>query len=251
MRLLAFNTAFDTASAALWAGAPGSDPNDAVCHAANRTDARGQAEALMPMITELMAEAGWRFHDLDAIAVARGPGSFTGVRTGLAAARGLALASGAPVRAVSTLDALAQSACAAPRDGGALEAPVLCALASRRQEVFVQLFDPAGAALAEPRALVPAAVCGYLDLHDVRAAAVGVVGSAGGSVLQALAADGRAAHPLAGPDVPDAGWIAYAAALMPDAATGTDAPLYLRPASATPARDGGRLRPTAADRPSQ
>ncbi len=249
MRLLAFNTAFDTAFAALWSGAPGSHPDDAVCRAADRAETRGQAEALMPMITGLMAEAGWRFQDLDAIAVARGPGSFTGVRTGLAAARGMALASGAPVRAVSTLEALAKAACCGPADRTDRDTPVLCALASRRPEVFAQLFDPAGAALAAPQALVPAAVPEYLDRHDVRAADLGVVGSAAPSVLPALAAVGRAAHAIAGPDIPDAGWIAYAAALMPEASADTGTPLYLRPASATPARDGGRLRPTAGGKP--
>ena len=68
---------------------------------------RGQAEALIPMVREAMERAKASFDDLAYIAVTTGPGSFTGVRVGLAAARGLALAAGLPMVGVSVCDAAA------------------------------------------------------------------------------------------------------------------------------------------------
>jgi tRNA threonylcarbamoyladenosine biosynthesis protein TsaB len=72
--------------------------------------ARGQAERLAPLVDELMDEAGLRFDQLDAIAVTRGPGAFTGLRVGLAFARGLALALDKPCLGFSTLEVLAAGA---------------------------------------------------------------------------------------------------------------------------------------------
>ena len=79
-------------------------------------------------VDALLAAAGARPADVDAIAVGTGPGSFTGVRIGIATARGLALALGVPVAGVSTLDALAAGA---PR--------ALPVIDARRREVFVPL----------------------------------------------------------------------------------------------------------------
>src|SRR6185312_6342874 len=73
--------------------------------ARRRDIARGHAEALMPMIEDAMAEAELAFDALDLVAAAVGPGSFTGLRTGLAAARGLALALDKPTHGVSSLAA--------------------------------------------------------------------------------------------------------------------------------------------------
>jgi len=71
---------------------------------------RGQAEELTPMIGRVMAAAGMKFTDLDHIAVTVGPGSFTGLRIGLAAARGLGLAASVPVGGVSSFDVAAKIA---------------------------------------------------------------------------------------------------------------------------------------------
>src|SRR3974390_2816555 len=65
--------------------------------------ARGQAEALMPLIERVMVEADIGFTSLDRIAVTTGPGSFTGLRVGISAARGLALATGKPAIGLTTL----------------------------------------------------------------------------------------------------------------------------------------------------
>ena len=67
------------------------------------------SERLMPAIDRLLGDAGWGARDLQALAVAVGPGSFTGLRIGLSAVKGLALALGIPVAAVPTLDAMAAS----------------------------------------------------------------------------------------------------------------------------------------------
>ena len=99
---------------------------------------KGQAERLMPMLDELLAEGGIRWPDLKALAVGTGPGTFTGVRIAVAAARGLALGLGIPAVGVTRLEALAHG----------LPRPVLVIEDARRGQVYVQLFTPGGAGLA-------------------------------------------------------------------------------------------------------
>ena len=125
MLILAFDTATDVATSAL------------VSDGEVLGERRSRAVTVLEDIDALLRQAGAHTRELEGIAVGIGPGSFTGVRIGLATARGLALALGVPVAGVSTLDALAAGAL------GAL--PVVDA---RRGEVFV-LED-------EPRVLAPA-----------------------------------------------------------------------------------------------
>lgn len=108
---------------------------------------RGQAEALMPMVQAVLEEAALEVLQLDLIAVTIGPGSFTGVRTGLAAARGLALAAGRPVMGVTSFAAVAEAVRA--RTSGR---PLVVALESKRQELFLRRVGPEG---ADEGALVP------------------------------------------------------------------------------------------------
>src|SRR5260370_4420910 len=84
---------------------------------------RGHAEALMPLIARVMEQSGLPFSALDRIAVTTGPGSFTGLRVGLSAARGIALAAGKPVVGVTTLTAYA-----APVVSENSEHPVIAAI---------------------------------------------------------------------------------------------------------------------------
>lgn len=91
---------------------------------------RRHAEELTPMIATVLAAAGWAADDIDLLAVDIGPGRFTGLRVGLATIRALALAVGAPVVGVSSLELLA-----ADRSG-----PVTVAIDARRNEVFQQRF---------------------------------------------------------------------------------------------------------------
>src|SRR6185369_1375967 len=95
---------------------------------------RGHAEALMPLIARAMQSAEIAFSALDRIAVTTGPGSFTGLRVGISAARGLALAAGKPAVGLTTL-----SAYAAPFVAQAAPDPILSAIDARHDQVYFQL----------------------------------------------------------------------------------------------------------------
>src|SRR5437764_13852041 len=102
MRVLAIDTALEACAAAvLDTSASGLAASE------TRAMARGHAEALMPLIARVMAAARLEFTQIDRIAVTTGPGSFTGVRVGIAAARGIALAADKPAVGLSTLAAFA------------------------------------------------------------------------------------------------------------------------------------------------
>jgi tRNA threonylcarbamoyladenosine biosynthesis protein TsaB len=148
--LLALESSADSCSVALWdAAAP---PPEAQI-AFDRSDRpRGQADRLVEMVEAAMGQAGLDYRDLQAIAVNHGPGSFTGIRSAVAAARGFALAASLPVLAVSGLEALA----------GLIElsddALVVAAIDARRGQVYAQTFAPGLQPLAEPRVLSPAQI---------------------------------------------------------------------------------------------
>jgi tRNA threonylcarbamoyladenosine biosynthesis protein TsaB len=97
---------------------------------------RGHAERLMPMIEEVLSKAAVAFKDLERIAVTAGPGSFTGVRIGVAAARGLALSLGIPAIGVGSLDALALPVASSAKAG-----TVVAALDARRDELYALAKD--------------------------------------------------------------------------------------------------------------
>lgn len=228
MKLLAFDTATTGCSAALFL-----DGGMAAHRAAAM--ARGQSEALMPMIAEVLAEGGCSYGDLGALAVTVGPGAFTGLRIGLSAARGLALALAVPCAGVTTLEAVARAIPETARAGGR----VLVALDSKRADLYVQMFDGDLAPLTEPAALMA---------DGLAALAAGgpliVAGDAAARAIEALAGAGIAARAADAPGVPDAimvGEIALARALPPVGQA--PGPIYLRPPDAVRPKDGGRLRP--------
>jgi tRNA threonylcarbamoyladenosine biosynthesis protein TsaB len=101
MRILAIDTALEACAAGIL------ETPDRVLAQESVAMSRGHAEALMPLLARIMDLAGVGFADLDRIAVTVGPGSFTGLRVGIAAGRGIALAAGKPAVGVSTLAALA------------------------------------------------------------------------------------------------------------------------------------------------
>jgi len=205
MLILAFDTSGPACTVALWRDGQ---------VLATRQDLmeRGQAEALMPMIAAVMGEAGITYAALDRIAVTVGPGSFTGVRAGLAAARGLTLASKVPTVGILTSSALAAAIPAAER---ATADRILVAIDTKRGDLYVQQFLADGVALETPVAMEPAALPAWIGAHrvvivgDGASAAAGALGdhgvmsSAGALVdVALLAALGAAAAPLPGGPAP-------------------------------------------------
>ncbi|ANK80415.1 MAG: tRNA N6-adenosine(37)-N6-threonylcarbamoyltransferase complex dimerization subunit TsaB [Rhizobiales bacterium NRL2] len=222
MRILAFDTACGALSAALWA-------EDSVRFAVFQRRRRGHAEALMPLLERVLDAAGTTPAQLDAVAVTLGPGTFTGLRIGLAAARGFRVALGIPVIGLSTLEALAAGAARRWPDR-----PVLAAIDARRDQVYVQYFRRAGGPFAEawtaPAAMPAAAAAAMLSPGTALA----------GSGAALVAAHCGAAQPgvLAADMEPDARDIARIAASRGPVWRGAPppAPIYLRQADATPAR---------------
>lgn len=204
MIVLAIDTAGTGCHAALY------DPDqDIVLGSAGADIGRGHAERLMEFIDAALDAAGMDIEEIGLIAVTIGPGSFTGIRVGVAAARGLALALGVPAVGVSTLAVLA-----AGRPG-----PLLVAMDARRDEVYWQLFTADGAA-AMPPSIAP--------LAKARAIAAGHDGAIAGSAAHLLR-DGAAQET-------DGVSIAAVARLGAglDPAENRPKPLYLRGPDAKP-----------------
>ncbi len=136
MLILAFDTAQGALSAAI-------RDDDGELASAFEPRTRGHAEALLPALETLLAEAALGFADLDALAVTVGPGTFTGLRVGLAAARGLALALGLPLVGVTTLEAIAEPV-------GAAAGTIVSSFDAKRHEVYLQAFSAAHVPLTGP-----------------------------------------------------------------------------------------------------
>ena len=213
MRILAFDCAGAQCAAAIVA--------DGETLAERRIESdRGHAQLLMPLLVELVAEAGLRFGDLDRFAVTTGPGSFTGIRVALAAAHGLALGTGKPIIGITVFDIIAAQAAAAakfPR--------LLVAIDSRRAELFVQLFDATGVAESAPAMLAPDAVAGWAGPGPIMLAGDGTA---------LLAPCFPAAVTADFPTLVDPAALARLAATRH--AGPAPAPFYLRPPDAVPAR---------------
>src|SRR3569833_3703191 len=141
MRILAFDSALEACAAAVLDTERGA----MVAHESIAM-ARGHAEALMPLIARVMEASGGTFDTLDRIAVTVGPGSFTGLRVGIAAARGLAVATGKPAIGLTTLAAFA-----APLIADDDTLPVVAAIDARHDHVYLQVIGPGGRAMLPPR----------------------------------------------------------------------------------------------------
>jgi tRNA threonylcarbamoyladenosine biosynthesis protein TsaB len=197
----------------------------------------GQAEALLPMVEEVMRAAGCAVTALGCVAVTTGPGSFTGIRVGLAAARGIALANDLPLIGVSSFVAARRAATIAPPRASAV---VLVALESRRADLYVQLFDHTGQPLSEPAPVLPEALAAAAAVA-AKTRPLMIVGDAAARAAVLLA--GRH-DTLLVEDVPPAviGLVETAIRQWRVGGRGGAVnPLYLRPPNVTPA--GARQGP--------
>ena len=234
MRILAFDTATSACSAAL------SDDGRLIARRFE-TMPRGQSEHLVPMILDVMTEAGAEFSDLDLLAVTNGPGAFTGLRIGLAAARGMALAGNLPCLGVTTLDVVAAQVPAEERE----DRKLLVVLDSKRADVYAQAFAADLSPLSEPQALLPDGLPGLALGGSGENGAVVVAGDALALGVKALEEAGVDAVASKASGIPDAATVAaLAAERWPgDGEAVPPRPLYLRPPDAKRPKDGGRLRP--------
>jgi tRNA threonylcarbamoyl adenosine modification protein YeaZ len=217
MRVLAIDTALAACSAAIL------DTNGGIIARESLPMLRGHAEALMPLIGRIMDAAHTAFRDVDRVVVTTGPGSFTGLRVGIAAARGIALATGKPAVGLSTL-----SAYAAPYLADDDNAPVVVAIDARHSHVYLQVFAAGGRTVTGPR-LAP--------LNEaVRAAAAAparIVGSAAQMVADGLAVTDATPLHVDGAGAPDIDWVARMGAALPDGQS-PPKPQYLRAPDAQP-----------------
>ncbi len=147
MNILLLDTAHDHCSVGLW-------NKQQTFVSDTEVLARGHAETLVPKIKRLMQEQSYSWQDVNLIAVTSGPGSFTGLRVGIAAARGLGLALGIPVVGVNSFDVYAQFAQESLGEGTHIH----ILLDARRRDFFYQSFDGAGQALLAPQAMMSDAV---------------------------------------------------------------------------------------------
>jgi tRNA threonylcarbamoyladenosine biosynthesis protein TsaB len=225
MLLLALDTAGPACSVAL--ARPADDVPEILAGAEERIG-RGHAERLMPMIEAALAEAGFSFSDIGRIAVTVGPGSFTGVRVGVAAARGLALALDIPAVGIGSLEALAWPLVRSRRKGTAV-----AVLDARRGEVFAFAQD------MQTEAIVMSSAAVRVEALPMRLAELRrplVVTGAGTPLIANSLSDIEIAATNESPDIAD-----VAALGLRASATTPPVPLYARGADAKPQIMGAPL----------
>ena len=232
MNLLAIETSTEACSVAVWV--------DGAVHARHELAPRRHTQLVLPWAEQLLAEAGIARTQLDAIAVGRGPGAFTGVRLAIAIAQGIALALDRPLLAVSTLAALAMRA-----EGGADGDRILAAIDARMGEVYLGQFQrtPGGLVQAvSPEVIVPPAQA-LLPATPVHGVGTGF--SAESSALVARLGNSLLGFDAAAlPHAADLARVAAAAwergeAIAPDALE----PAYLRDKVALTLEEQGKPRP--------
>ena len=221
MMILAIDTALDACSAAVLDTTSGN-----TIAIESQAMQRGHAEALMPLIGRVMQESGIAFAALDRIAVTTGPGSFTGLRVGLSAARGIALAAAKPVIGLTTLAAYAAPVVAANADH-----PILSAIDARHDHVYFQVVSGNGSPIVKPK-VAPIAEA----LEATQYGALHLVGNAASILAARWPADATPPVAVDPQPAPDITWVAWiGAAVDPDGAP--PRPFYLRAPDAKPPKD--------------
>ena len=219
MRLLAIDTALEACSVGVVDGARQVLKSEVI--------GRGHAERLMGMVKAAMDEAGLAYDDLDRITVTVGPGSFTGLRVGIAAARGLALTTGAPAVGIGTLAIHAETV---RREIG--ETPVMVVLAAGRGDIYGQSFAADGSAEGPPEAAPAETFARRLGANTL------IAGSGAAALIEILGDEAlaRIVHTRSAPDIAALCRLGLVAPVTGEAPR----PLYLRPPDAKP-QTGSRI----------
>ena len=218
MRVLAIDTALAACSAAVLDTA-----NGGLIASESLPMLRGHAEALMPLVARVMKTSGLAFGDLERVVVTTGPGSFTGLRVGISAGRGLGVAINVPVVGVTTL-----AAYAAPYLAEDDQIPVVAAIDARRDHVYLQVFGAGGRTLITPRvAPLNEAVCAAAETP------ARIVGSAANTVALGLAETAVVPVIVDAREAPDIGWVAQIGAVVAEVQA-PPKPQYLRAPDAQP-----------------
>jgi tRNA threonylcarbamoyladenosine biosynthesis protein TsaB len=221
MLILAIDTALDACAAAVL----DTTANKILAHESQAMK-RGHAEALMPLIARVMKNSGIAFTSLDRIAATAGPGSFTGLRVGLSAARGIALAANKPVVGLTTLTAYA-----APVVSENGEHPIIAAIDARHDHVYFQAVSGDGSSLIKPKVAPIAEV-----LEASRFGAPHLVGNAAKILADRWPSDAPPPFKVEPLPAPDIGWVAWlGAAVSPESSPAR--PYYLRAPDAKPPKD--------------
>jgi tRNA threonylcarbamoyladenosine biosynthesis protein TsaB len=221
MLILAIDTALDACSAGILDSNAGK-----LIAQESLAMKRGHAEALMPLIARVIKESGIPFTALDRIAVTIGPGSFTGLRVGLSAARGIALAADKPVVGVTTLTAYA-----APVVSRNAEPPVISAIDARHDHVYFQAVSGNGGSLIRPRVAPIEEALGASKFG-----APHLVGNAAKILADRWPADALQPFKVDPQPAPDIAWVAWLGAAV-DPNNAPARPFYLRAPDAKPQKD--------------
>jgi tRNA threonylcarbamoyladenosine biosynthesis protein TsaB len=221
MLILAIDTALDACSAAVLDTAASK-----IIAQESQPMQRGHAEALMPLIARVMKSSGTAFTALDRIAVTTGPGSFTGLRVGLSAARGIALAADKPAVGLTTLTAYAAPVVA---ENG--EHPIISAVDARHGQVYFQAVSGDGSPLIRPK-LAPIEEA----LEAAKYGAPHLVGNAAKILADRWPAEAPPPFRVDMGPAPDIVWVAWVgAAVSPETAPAK--PYYLRAPDAKPPKN--------------
>jgi tRNA threonylcarbamoyladenosine biosynthesis protein TsaB len=213
MLILALDTSMAACSVCVYDAGPGR-----VLGSRHKFMDRGQAEALAPMVQETMALAGVAFKDLARIAVTTGPGTFTGVRIGLAMARGLGVALSIPITGINSLAAIACNETAG-------NLPIVVAVDARANEIYFASYDASRHELAAPVIVALTEAHKLMPTHPVK-----MLGTAADLLLDKN--DAQHVRSDAG-DLPIAENFVKLAASMPISSAPPE-PLYLRPPDVKP-----------------
>ncbi len=221
MRVLAIDTALEACSACI-VEAGGQQPLEVLSYASDIM-ARGHAEALMPLLDKVVSATEGGFESLDRIVVTVGPGSFTGLRVGISAARAISLALDIPCVGVTTLAAFAAPVIAS---GGT--AIVAAAIDARHGSIYFQAFAAGGRTLVSPRITPLRDAVRQLGSGFIRIVGTGAELLAAEAQAQGLQVQIEETGPA-----PDIAWVArLGVAASPEQAL--PKPFYLRPPDAKP-----------------